>query len=242
MPSDELIDDRHAVDVWLVAPGASPDSGSERWSAVLAAPERQRASRLLDPEHRARFVFAHGLKREILARYTGERPQDLRFTAGVRGKPVLVPADPSAHVPPAHFNMSHTRDLVALAVCRTVPIGIDVEAIRPVSPGLARRFFSAREAVALEALTGDARQRAFFRVWTAKEAVTKALGTGIAHGLDRFAVTVAHDAPLALEWMEGDATAPMTWTLHALPVPPDFAGALAIPVRSEAACVQFRTL
>ena len=66
--------------------------------------------------------------------------------------------------------------VVAFADCR---IGIDAEllrgAIRPVTSAL-----SPSEARVLESLSGRARSEGFLRLWTAKEAVAKADGRGLA--------------------------------------------------------------
>ena len=67
-----------------------------------------------------------------------------------------------------YFNISHSHGLVACAVS-DVPVGIDVEKIRPVSPWLLRILSPAeRESVR--------RDEDFFRLWTLKEALIKCRG------------------------------------------------------------------
>lgn len=86
-----------------------------------------------------------------------------------------------------HWSLSHKETLV-VAVAAPFPIGIDVEKIRPVDERLYRR-------VAVEAewdLTGARDRLTFFRFWTAKEAVLKAVGKGIA-GLGHCRVATIHD-------------------------------------------------
>src|SRR3546814_6405959 len=58
--------------------------------------------------------------------------------------------------------------------------GIDLERQRPRARALeiAERYFSADEAAALAALPAADRSVAFLELWTAKEAVLKALGRG----------------------------------------------------------------
>ena len=70
-------------------------------------------------------------------------------------------------------------------------MGVDVERVRPRPRALdlARSRLHPREAEALSAVpAGPDRDVAFARLWTAKEAVLKARGTGLAGGLDGFAV------------------------------------------------------
>ena len=73
----------------------------------------------------------------------------------------------------AYVSISHCEDLVACVVSRT-PVGIDIERIRPLKPGLIDRVCTPEE----KAYIQDAPER-FFEVWTAKESYFKMLGTGI---------------------------------------------------------------
>lgn len=73
-----------------------------------------------------------------------------------------------------HWSLSHGRHFAAAALARA-PLGIDLEEIRPRSQALVPRVTSRAE---LE-LLGGFDWCAFFRVWTAKEAVLKKAGVGI---------------------------------------------------------------
>ena len=69
------------------------------------------------------------------------------------------------------------------------------------------------EAVAITASPDEAEQRrAFFLVWTLKEAVVKALGTGLSTPLDSFEVAIGASMPRLAVAPQG---APWTWQLHA---------------------------
>lgn len=108
---------------------------------------------------------------------------------GEHGKPTL--AAPFAHV---GFSWSHSGDNALLAVgIGLAEIGIDLERQRP-RPRvmeLARRFFAAEEANALESMPDATRLAAFLSLWTAKEAVLKAHGGGLVYGLDRVVFDLA---------------------------------------------------
>jgi 4'-phosphopantetheinyl transferase len=86
-----------------------------------------------------------------------------------------------------HWSLSHKSTVVG-GVAAPFPVGFDLETIRPVNEGLMAK-------VAGEAewhLTREDRRTAFFRFWTAKEAVLKAVGQGIA-GLSRCRVVEITD-------------------------------------------------
>lgn len=78
-----------------------------------------------------------------------------------------------------HWSMAHTSRYAAAVIAKE-PVGIDIERIRP------RHADSPAEIAAAEewALFGDRSWETFFDIWTAKEAVLKAVGIGIS-GLPR---------------------------------------------------------
>jgi len=75
-------------------------------------------------------------------------------------------------------SISHSRTLVAVAACAVGPVGVDVEDVYPREvTGLAHRWFDPTE---LEWMAGQPDElAAFLQLWTAKEAVGKALGQGL---------------------------------------------------------------
>ncbi|AND70394.1 hypothetical protein ATSB10_29400 [Dyella thiooxydans] len=105
------------------------------------------------------------------------------------------------------FNWSHSGERALVAVARSVQPGIDLEhrarRTRDVQ-ALARRFFAEAEATALARCDDAGRPLHFLRLWTAKEALLKAQGRGLAFGMDRVAVSVGPGAPELLAF-EGEA-------------------------------------
>lgn len=183
----------------------------------LSADEEARAARFVTPRHAAAYRAARGGLRRVLAGYTGQPPADLRFDYGPQGKPSLRGG-------PA-FNLSHAGHWAALAVAEAqVDLGIDIEAHRQVERAVAERFFSASEVAALSGLTGAAWELGFFRIWTRKEAVIKALGSGLSLPLDSFDVTAGANAQL-LRLAGGD---PSAWHLRDLAPGAGMQGALAV--------------
>lgn len=84
------------------------------------------------------------------------------------GKPVY------ADRPDICFNLSHSGHYAVCLICN-VPSGIDIEGDRTVPFRVADRFFSDRE----RQWIGESEER-FFRIWTLKEAYSKAVGKGVA--------------------------------------------------------------
>jgi 4'-phosphopantetheinyl transferase len=169
-PADvELTPER--VDVWTFPLDPSP------WGNVqflISADEHARARRFRFPLHQTRFLAARSGMRSILSRYIGISADRLRFENGPAGKPELVGVALS-------FNLSHSDDLAALAIARDGLIGIDIERTwrRDDLLPIARRFFAPGEVTLLEGLSAGALRKAFYRIWTCREALLKATGKGL---------------------------------------------------------------
>lgn len=169
------------VHVYLVDTTAPADPG------LLDEAERARAARFAFEADRLRYVAAHVALRRILSGYT----EDLHYATGPHGKPSLVDGGG------LEFNMSHSGDLALYAVTRGRPVGVDVERVRPdvAKEVTEARFFTPAETEALLALPEQERARAFFTVWTRKEACLKATGEGLSVPLDALTVWPQAEPP-----------------------------------------------
>ncbi|TDB77458.1 4'-phosphopantetheinyl transferase superfamily protein [Micromonospora sp. KC723] len=80
-------------------------------------------------------------------------------------------------------SVSHDGGVVVVAACRAGTVGVDVERRRALpAVALARRWYAPPELAWLRGLPEPARAEAFLLLWTAKEAVGKALGRGLRDG------------------------------------------------------------
>lgn len=193
--------------------------------ALLSPQERERANRLATAALRERYVSAHAFLRLVLASHTGHDAAALRFGAGDFGKPRLI------DFPRLHFNFSHSGDWALAAVADAGPVGVDLEEMRPLSEHgeLAARFFSTAENAALAALPHEQRLRAFYEIWTKKEAVVKADGRGLAMPLHSFSVPQA---------ARGATQPDGLWTVCTLDAPDGCVAATAFPARVRAAVLR----
>ena len=152
-------------------------------AGVLAADERARAARFRFDIHRNRFIAGRALLRHVLAELTGTPPETIEFVYGEHGKPAIKAGG-------LHFNLSHAENRAIIGVTQAGPVGVDIERMKPdrARPEIAGRFFAPQETQALAGLSGDVYANAFFQIWSRKEAVLKAVGTGIGGGLSSFSV------------------------------------------------------
>ncbi|MCC7416110.1 MAG: 4'-phosphopantetheinyl transferase superfamily protein [Acidobacteria bacterium] len=215
-----------SVDIWA----ADIDRAGE-YDHVLSPDERDRARRFRFERDRQRFVTCRALLRCVLASCVDAGPGEIELTHGDFGKPRLKwPAAADLD-----FNVSHAGGFALFAISNGAAVGIDLERIRPLDDvdRLARAVFSAAEQRAFEALPPAARTRAFYDGWTRKEAYIKALGDGLQHPLDTFAVTLAPGAQAQLLHVDGRPGEPARWHL---------AGIDAGPAHAAAICVERRRL
>ncbi|MGH9535745.1 MAG: 4'-phosphopantetheinyl transferase family protein [Terriglobales bacterium] len=205
-------------------PLAVPAVALPAMEATLSPDERARAARFYFDRHRRQFIAARGGLRRVLSGLLGVPATQLAFTYGPHGKP-RVDSPPQ---PGFFFNLSHAGEWALLAWTGAGEIGADIERLRPVTPGLAERFFAPAEAAALAAQPEAERAAAFFRCWTRKEAYLKALGSGLAQPLDGFVVSLAAGEPAALREVLGAPHEARHWRLeHLVPVP-GYCGAIAL--------------
>ncbi|MGV9883558.1 4'-phosphopantetheinyl transferase family protein [Streptomyces sp. NPDC003006] len=122
---------------------------------------------------------------------TGEPADAFRLTYEPGGRPRLTGA-----AAPPHVSISHGRGVWAVALGTTGPVGVDVEAVRPV-PALrmAGRWLDAAAADWLARVPAAARPAAFLWLWTQKEAIGKARGRGLRDGGLRRPVPVPEHWP-----------------------------------------------
>jgi 4'-phosphopantetheinyl transferase len=213
------------VDLWACALHANADE-IEAWHDDLSIDERQRAARFVRPHDCDRHVIAHGILRQVLARYRGVPPRELRFVASPHGKPALV-SDGSP--PRIGFNLSHAGDAALIAIAENVDVGVDLERERDNLDvaGIAERFFHGRERVAVVEATDPV--RAFFRHWVAKEAVLKAHGSGFALPLEAFAIHFESDDAASVVAPSLPDLERSRWRIHMLAVPCGWQAAVCVP-------------
>lgn len=97
------------------------------------------------------------------------------------------PAAPTE--PSIDFNLSHAGNWVVCVAARGARVGVDVEQLGPLDPGIFPLCLAPAEQEALLARSPADRPAAFLSAWTAKEAYLKALGTGLAVPLTSLAVS-----------------------------------------------------
>jgi 4'-phosphopantetheinyl transferase len=176
---------------WIDVSCAFPDAIRDEslvceYRRLLDDEERRREQRFRLQADRHRYVVTRALLRTTLSRVAPIAPEDWFFSANQFGKPHV--ANDVSNISGLSFNISHSENLVVLAVAWNRRVGIDAETIH-LHPGtleLARHFFASIEADALSAECSELRHERFVEYWTLKESYIKARGMGLSIPLDHF--------------------------------------------------------
>lgn len=160
--------------------------------AWLTPEERQHAERLRRSEDRERHLLGRAGLRRVLGAWRRQEPGRVPLRTGPHGKPFCLGGP--------QFNISHSGDLVLLALHPHRPVGVDVELLRPELDWrpLAARLLCTAECRLLEGLPAPVQARAFLQAWCRLEARLKATGQGLA-GLEALRRRAERAAALELE-------------------------------------------
>jgi 4'-phosphopantetheinyl transferase len=165
--------------LWLLDLTELDGSDSEQAIRLLSAHELQRAESF--KRRKTEHILTRAFLRKSLARYCHCSAQELSFSVDNNGKPYLTNC-----VTPLSFNLSHSGDFAVLAISAQKRVGVDIEVIRQRDfMKIAEHYFHPQETLALRGFPHNQKINVFFELWTRKEAFLKALGGGIATGLDK---------------------------------------------------------
>jgi 4'-phosphopantetheinyl transferase len=182
---------------------------------ILNAEELGRAERFHFAADRERFLTGRAFLRSLLGECVSLRPSEVPLRVSLSGKPELDPdriSDPEDAA--LRFNLSHSGQCVLVVLAWGREVGVDVETTRayPDVHELARRYFTATESALLDGLDVADATRVFLAIWARKEAVLKAMGTGLSGDLSSFNVGGYAERAAVVETIEGQDT--RRWTVH----------------------------
>ncbi|XOV79512.1 MAG: 4'-phosphopantetheinyl transferase family protein [Aestuariibacter sp.] len=161
-----------------------------QYMSVLAADERDRMSRFRFEKDRHQFLVTRAALRTILSKYQPAiAPSEWIFDKNPYGRPYICARQNSQEM---YFNLSHSKNMIVIAISNLPQIGIDVEASDRMGShqDVARSFFSETEVQQMIQLSTSARNDRFIDLWTLKEAYIKACGMGLSIPLNEFSFII----------------------------------------------------
>jgi 4'-phosphopantetheinyl transferase len=184
----------------------------------LLGEELEQANSYATLELKHQFVISRGLLRGLLSLYVQVPPENLVFVYNAYGKPSLKDYN-------IHFNLSHARQKILLAISRHMPIGADIEYCNPTRDleNLKPFLFNTSEAAWFETLKDEEKRYFFYKVWAQKEALVKAEGMGLSYPLHTIKMT--DQGASRNKFFLNDHT----WWCYLLSCDKDYAAAFALP-------------
>lgn len=146
------------------------DAAASHCLAQMPIPQQEAIAKIANPRRRKEKVAAYDLLVQML-QSNGLWHDAPILAYGAHGKPYL------SNYPDLHFNISHCRNAVAVAIDTSGAIGIDIEGRRKIGESLMRYVCSDSELREIRQAADP--ELSFIRLWTRKEALLKQRGTGI---------------------------------------------------------------
>ncbi|MFC1490141.1 4'-phosphopantetheinyl transferase family protein [Candidatus Latescibacterota bacterium] len=145
--------------------------------SILSHDEMKTSNRLLITKKRNQYISSCSVLRQILSYYLNSDPGALDFKYSPAGKPTLS----GVHRGRLSFNISHSHGKMLLGITASDEIGIDIEKVNHsrLINKIASRKFTPSERNLLKICNPEDSAQRFCRLWTRKEAVLKAAGTGL---------------------------------------------------------------
>lgn len=206
------------IHLWFIFCNDARDDGmlAHYRNDLLSRTEAERQLSFHRTEDRHRYLLTRAAIRCILSEYAPLTPTEWTFVNDEWGRPQL--RDPPVSARDLSFNISHTDDIVLVALTRGAALGVDIEwhDTRTHRMALAERYFAHGEAASLRKLPPEQQLAGFFDLWTLKEAYIKARGLGLSIPLKKFAF-VLEDSRIhfaADPSVEPDSSQWRFWLMH----------------------------
>lgn len=169
------------ITVYLISLDKIPsDFYSQSISQLLTLDEQYHLAKIKCKRRYREYLCGHILARVIIAHHQNTTWHSIILQTDKQGKPYITTAGTRIF-----FNISHSEEWWTLALGEAGEIGVDIESpcnrslVDEDVPPIAKRNFSAQENRLLNSAPIEFRKKHFYRIWTIKEAILKAVGVGL---------------------------------------------------------------
>ena len=213
--------DNEFLDLWRVDL-SNPDLERQ---GILSDDECRRADKFAFDAGRNNYVRSRCTLRRILGGCLGCAADKIEFQYNEHDKPELAKPETAM----VQFNLSHSADTALIGVAKNRRIGVDVNSLGRNSgwTAIAKRTFSATEQASFFAQPEESQEEVFYRVWSQKEAYTKAIGDGFSYGFRNFSVVVDAGNRAGLLADDKSPASVRQWSIISIDVGSNFVAALA---------------
>ncbi len=179
--------------------------------SILSIDEQQKANNFYFEQHKTSYILRKIALRQILSKYCMITSNAINFKYTYYQKPYF-------EINPFNlqFNMSHSHNMAILAITKIHPIGADLEYLKPIEDvtDLALQFFSPQEFSKFALVPTNQKVKAFYTIWTRKEAFVKAIGKGLSYSLNTFDVAFLPNDPVNILKINNSTVEAAKWSLN----------------------------
>jgi len=165
-----------------------------RYYQLLNSAEHTRYQSFKFDEDRHQFLVTRVMLKKVLSQYVSQiKPSQWCFDYNKYGKPKI---SSNLLEQAVHFNISHTRGCILLAISIRCSVGVDVESlyIDDKVLDIAPDVFNTEELDYLKKSNYKSYKARFMQLWTLKESFIKAKGKGLSMPLSDFSVIPNNDS------------------------------------------------
>lgn len=172
-----------------------------------------------------RFIFSRAMLKRILSIYTNKPVNDLIFSYNKFNKPYIKN---NLHI---HFNISHSNDLIIFAFTISHQIGTDIENIKLIEEidSISKLVFSEIEYYQWKNTPEENKIFSFYQLWTYKESIIKAIGTGFSYNTRNFTIEKTEKNTKIIFHEKEKFNIPDSWTIENIPIDNNYYAAFATP-------------
>jgi len=214
---------KNEVHIWLVNVN-DQFVAFNYYLSLLSLEEKEQAKNYIFHKHSNNFIIRRAILRIILSFYLNVPPKDILISIDKNGKPYLNYSELNVF-----FNLSHSSDLVYYAISSESYMGIDIEYIQDLDleKDLLTLVLHSEEYIFFEGLFSHQKRDFFYRYWTQKEALVKAVGSGLSHPLSNIHIDFSdYLSPSLVRFDQKENT--NNWSLALLKTPSNYVAHIAL--------------
>ncbi|KAA0800291.1 4'-phosphopantetheinyl transferase superfamily protein [Bacillus cereus] len=149
---------------------------------LVSVEKKKKIASYINKEDAYRTLLGDVMIRSVICKRYKISNQKIRYSYNIYGKPDWIEDKDF------YFNISHSGNWI-VCIVGNVPVGTDIEQIRPIQLELISQLFSMEEVMDLNSKTIIERINYFYDLWTLKESYVKAIGTGLSTSLNSFTIS-----------------------------------------------------
>lgn len=220
-PSDTFSLKENHVDIWRIFISEQINFLDD-YNELLSKKEIKKSKAYAFEKDKNSYLIRHAALRQLIGSYLNIEPNSIKFDTQGNDKPILKTPQT------LKFNLSHSGDMILIAISPNLEVGIDVEMNKPLPDfaNIVKSYFSKNEIDKLFNLSETDQLEGFYNCWTRKEAYIKATGQGLSTPLDQFSVSLIPGAAPKLTRVEWDPDELDNWTMFHIDAAQDYIGAL----------------